>query len=349
MNRKTITALLLMGLVISGPVWSQEPPTEDVRPAITSYWGDTGLLFIPTAEVINARGWSYGVYRTELDFKQGVTDATFYPVTFAVGAGSRTEFFGAFRAVTRIDRDTRPLFAPAATTSESGLVNDYPLVRQDWTGSEFGDAYVGAKVNLMSEYRRQPLALALRGTVKLPTAGEDSVGTGQFDYVADLVLSKEIGRRVELAGFGGYILRGDPTGVSLSDGVRWGIGAGFGARSSVRFTTELHGEEPSDDVVLTSRSVVATDGSVSPILTERESPVNAAFGLTWQHPSGTLLGIGTNYRFGIEDQDRSGWGLQLRIGFHPGVRIFSAPPPVPPPAPRVEAPPPPPPVAEAPK
>ena len=73
--------------------------------------------------------------------------------------------------------------------------------------------------------------MALRGTVKLPTAGEDTVGTGQFDYVADLVLSKEV-RGVELAGFGGYIFRGDPTGVSLSDGLRWGIGAGFGPRSS---------------------------------------------------------------------------------------------------------------------
>ena len=348
MNRIIITALLLMGLTIGGPAWAQDSEDEDVRPAITSYWGDTGLWFIPTAEVIKSRGWAFAVYRTELDFQQGATDATFYPATFAVGVGSRMELFGAFRAVTHIDRDTRPLFAPA-TTSESGLVNDYPLVRTDWTGSEFGDAYAGAKVNLMSEHRRQPMAMALRGTVKLPTAGEDTVGTGQFDYVADLVLSKEV-RGVELAGFGGYIFRGDPRGVSLSDGLRWGVGAGFGPRSSIRFTTELHGEMPSDDAVLTSGALVANDGSISPIITELESPVNAAFGLTWQHPNGMLLGIGTNYRFGLEDQDRSGWGLQLRLGFHPGVRIFRAPPPVPPPAPRVEAPPPaPPPVAAAPK
>ena len=85
------------------------------------------------------------MYRTELDFKQGSTDATFYPATFAVGAGSRMELFGAFRAVTHIDRDTRPLFAPA-TASESGLVNDYPLVRTEWTGSEFGDALRRRKV-----------------------------------------------------------------------------------------------------------------------------------------------------------------------------------------------------------
>lgn len=345
MNRITITALLLMGLTIGGPAWAQDSEDEAVRPAITSYWGDTGLWFIPTAEVIKSRGWAFAVYRTELDFKQGSSDATFYPITFAAGAGSRMEIFGAYRAVTHIDRDTRPLFAPAAA-SEAGIINDYPLVRTEWTGSEFGDAYFGAKVNLMSEHRRQPMAMALRGTVKLPTAGEDTVGTGQFDYIADLVLSKEV-RGVEMAGFGGFIFRGDPTGVSLSDGLRWGIGAGFGPRSSVRFTTELYGEKPADDVALTSGTLIGEDGSIAPISTEIESPVNAAFGLTWQHPNGMLLGIGTSYRFGIEG--RSGWGLQLRLGFHPGVRIFRAPPPVPPPAPRVEAPPPPPVVAEAPK
>ena len=345
MNRIIITALLLMGLTIGGPAWAQDSEDEAVRPAITSYWGDTGLWFIPTAEVIKSRGWAFAVYRTEMDFKQGSSDATFYPITFAAGAGSRMEIFGAYRAVTHIDRDTRPLFAPAAA-SEAGIINDYPLVRTEWTGSEFGDAYFGAKVNLMSEHRRQPMAMALRGTVKLPTAGEDTVGTGQFDYIADLVLSKEV-RGVEMAGFGGFIFRGDPTGVSLSDGLRWGIGAGFGPRSSVRFTTELYGEKPADDVALTSGTLIGEDGSIAPISTEIESPVNAAFGLTWQHPNGMLLGIGTSYRFGIEG--RSGWGLQLRLGFHPGVRIFRAPPPVPPPAPRVEAPPPPPVVAEAPK
>ena len=234
-------------------------------------------------------------------------------------------YFAAIRAVTSVDRDTRPLFAPAAT-SESGVVNEYPLVRQGWTGQNFGDVYVGTEFNLVSEHRRQPMAMAVRGTVKLPTAGEDNVGPGQFDYFFDAIFSKELGRRVELAGFGGYALRGDPGGLSLSDGLRWGIGAAFGARSSLRFTTELHGEIPTDDaVVVLPGSLIGIDGSSSPVLTELDSRVNAAAGVTWQHPSGVLLGVGMNYRVGIDG--RSGVGLQLRIGFHSGVRIFTAPPP----------------------
>ena len=334
----------------SAPVSAQDTSTpQEVRPAITSFWGDTGLWFVPTGEVLKPGGWAFGAYRTEMDFKQGSTDVSYYPGTLAIGLGGRTEIFAAIRAVTSVDRDTRPLFAPAAT-GESGVVNEYPLVRQGWTGQNFGDVYVGTKFNLVSEHRRQPMAMAVRGTVKLPTAGEDNVGTGQFDYFLDAIFSKELGRRVELAGFGGYALRGDPGGLSLSDGLRWGIGAAFGARSSLRFTTELHGELPTDDeVVVLPGSLIGIDGSSSPVLTELDSRVNAAAGVTWQHPSGVLLGVGMNYRVGIDG--RSGVGLQLRIGFHSGVRIFSAPPPVPPPAPRVELPPPPAPkpVVEAPK
>ena len=165
--------------------------------------------------------------------------------------------------------------------------------------------------------------------MKLPTAGEDNVGTGQFDYFADAIFSKEINRSVELAGFGGFALRGDPGGLSLSDGFRWGVGAAFGARSSLRFTTELHGEIPTDDgVVIAPGAIVGIDGSISPIVTALDSRVNAAAGVTWQHPSGMLIGVGTNYRFGLDGE--SAVGLQLRIGFHSGVRIFTPPPPVPP-------------------
>jgi len=350
MNRMKVVALLVTGVIVGGPAWAQDTATtKDDRPAITTFWGDTGLWFVPTAEVIKSRGWAFGAYRTEQDFKQGSTDVSYYPATFAVGVGDRVELFGSARTVTAIDRDTRPLFNPSTANGGGGVVNEYPLVREGWTGTNFGDVYAGAKFNLMSEHRRQPVAMAFRATVKFPTAGEDNVGTGQFDYFGDLIVSKEVNPVIEVSGFGGFALRGDPTGVSLSDGVRWGFGAAFGPRSSIRLTTELHGEVPTDSsVVITPGALAAVDGSISPTETELDSRVNAAAGITWQHPNGMLVGIGMNYRFGIEG--RSGVGLQLRLGFHSGVKIFQPPPPLPPPpAPlRVETPPPAP-VVEAPK
>ena len=71
MRRHTVVVLVIAGLVAGAPAWAQDPsPTPEVRPAVTSFWGDTGLWFVPTAEVLKARGWALGAYRTELDFKQ---------------------------------------------------------------------------------------------------------------------------------------------------------------------------------------------------------------------------------------------------------------------------------------
>ena len=78
---------------------------------------------------------------------------------------------------------------------------------------------------------------------------------------------------------------------------------------------------PLDDAVLTAPgAIVGIDGSISPLITQLDSRVNVAAGLTWQHPGGMLLGVGMNYRVGIDG--RSAVGLQLRLGFHSGVRIF---------------------------
>jgi peptidoglycan-associated lipoprotein len=350
-KRRHIAALLLLMMGFTVPASAQDPsPSTDVRPAVTTFWGDTGLWFVPTAEVIKKSGWAFVAYHTEQQYSEGRTNVAFHPATFAIGVGNRVEIFGALRAVTRVDRDINPLFGVEGAKT-AGVVNEYPRVRQTWTGSNFGDIYVGSKINLMSEHRRQPMALALRGTIKLPTASTDNVGSGEFDYVADLVASKEINQFVELSAYGGYVWRGNPAGMSLTDGERWGAGVAFGSRSALRFTTELYGELPADEGVVTNAgTLVATDGSIAPTRSPMDSAVTAAAGLTWQHPRGVLVGIGATYAFGVEGRNA---GLQLRLGFHSGTRVFTPPPPLPPrpPAPpRVEVPPPPPaPVVEAPR
>jgi peptidoglycan-associated lipoprotein len=348
--RRLILMLMLSGALTAVPAWAQDSsgtPTE--RPATASYWGDTGLWFIPTAETVKPGGWSFSVYRTEFDFRQGVTNVSDWPVTAAVGAGPRTEIFGALRVVTRIDRDLAPLFEPG-NEEDGGVVNERPFVRETWTGNDLGDLLLGGKFNLLTEHRQQPLALALRGTVKLPTADEETgAGTGEFDYFTDVVVSKELSRRVEISGYGGYAFRGDPVGVSVSDGLRWGLGAAFGARSNLRFTAETFGEQLADDNVISVPGVVAgTDGSLAPIFSELQRGVTTAFGLTWQHSSGVSLGAGVTYQFGLEndatttaltgsDSGRDAWGIQFRLGFHNGVRMY-----VPPAAPKIaEAAPPP--------
>ena len=318
---------------------TQPAPAEETRPATTTFRGDTGLWFVPTGEILPARRWSFSVYRVNNDYEQGFTDVSNFPVTFGVGLADRAEIFGAWDVVRRIDRDVRPLFFPSGsgdTLSNGGVVNEYPFVSSQWSGSQLGDFWLGAKVNITSEHRQAPAAFAVRGMIKLPTASTDDegVGTGKLDFAFDGIVSKEVNQRVELSGFAGYIFRGDPDEFDLVDGFRWGFGAGFPTRRSLRFTAELHGEVFSDD------SVEARTFELAPGFSENEGPVNASLGLTWQGSNGMFVGAGLNWNLNLSGREDFGsfdneggdaLGFQLRIGYHPGVRVYVPPPPPPPP------------------
>ena len=323
---------------------SQQPPemAVETRPATTTFRGDTGLWFVPTGEVLPARRWSVSGYRVNFDYNQGFTDVSNWPITIGVGLADRAEVFGSFEVVRRIDRDVRPLFT--SEPESGGVVNDYPFVNEGWSGNQLGDLWLGAKVNLSSQWRQQPAAFAVRGLIKIPTASDDDpgVGTGKLDFAVDAIVSKELNERVELSGYGGMIFRGDPDDVGLSNGFRWGVGAGFPSRRNLRLTAELHGERYLDDTIALSRTLVATDGSIAPSVTSLKSPVNASIGLTWIGGNGLFAGAGLNYRVNLdgrsefasyEDETGDALGFQVRVGYHPGVRIYVAPPPPPPPPP----------------
>ena len=311
---------------------------EDTRPATTTAAGDTGLWFVPTGEVLPARRWSFSLYRTNFDYTEGFTDVSNWPVTFGVGLGDRAELFAAIHAVRRIDRDSRPIFS----NQGGGLANDYPFARGGWSDNQFGDVWVGATINLASQFRQQPVAFGIRGLVKIPTAKDDEegVGTGKPDFAIDAIVSKEINERVELSGYGGFIARGKPDGVELSNGLRWGVGVGLPTRKNLRLTAELHGEAYTDDSLTLSRVLIGEDGSIAPGVTNLKSPINATIGLTWQGSNGVFAGAGVNYRVGLdgrsefgpyEDETGDSIGFQMRLGYHPGVRIYVPPPPPPPP------------------
>ena len=114
--------LSVLVLLAAAPVaHAQQPPTatttQEARPAATetrkatvSVNGDTGLWFLPTAEVLPASKFSLSLYRANRDDGQGYTDVSHFPISVAFGLGNRAEIFGSWTAVTRIDRDSRPLF-----------------------------------------------------------------------------------------------------------------------------------------------------------------------------------------------------------------------------------------------
>ena len=244
--------------------------------------------------------------------------------------------FGSFVLVNRIDRDLRPLFLPSAALSEvGGVVPQNPLARAGWSGNNLGDFWVGAKVNLTSQWRQQPVAFAVRGMVKLPTGDTASgASTGKADFALDGIVSKEINERVEVSGYGGFIVRGSPDEVETTNAFRWGFGAGFPTRKPLRFTAELEGEQYSNDTLVTKQVLTAEDGSFLPVgfISDVRSPVNLHLGLTWQGAGGVFAGAGWNWRMTMDSRDHflsqytNGAGdkmdLVVRVGYHPGVRIY---------------------------
>ena len=204
------------------PASSSAATTEETRPATTTFFGDTGLWYVPTGEVLSHGQWSASGYRRGTNWIQGYTNVADFAGTFAFGVKDRAEIFGSFLVDTRIDRDLRPLFVNDA--SFGGIIDRYPKVNQQWTGDNVGDFYVGAKVNLWSEYRQNPAAIALRGMIKIPTGKVDAgVSTGKPDGSFDLIVSKEAAKLVEMSGYGGYEFRGKPDGFDTpSSAFRWG-------------------------------------------------------------------------------------------------------------------------------
>src|SRR5438477_7025793 len=174
----------------SAPPTSSQSQTE-TRPATTTFFGDTGLWFVPTGEVLPNGKVSVSVYRRGTNWIQGYTNVGDFAGTFGVGIKDRAEIFGSLLVDTRIDRDTYPLFIPTQPDF-GGIIDRYPRVNQHWTGDHIGDFYLGAKINLLSESRQQPVAFALRGMVKVPTGDKDvGTSTGKPDFSIDAILSKE--------------------------------------------------------------------------------------------------------------------------------------------------------------
>src|SRR4029453_2853708 len=71
-------------------------PSPDSRPATTTFFGDTGLWFVPTGEVLPHGKVSASVYRRGTNWIQGYTNVADFAGTFAVGIKNRAEIFGSF-------------------------------------------------------------------------------------------------------------------------------------------------------------------------------------------------------------------------------------------------------------
>ena len=340
------------------PAPTTQSASGEPRPALPTFFGDTGLWFVPTADTLQSHKASFQLFRANWDERQGLTDVNNIGFTAAFGVSERVEVFGSWKVV-RLRRGVRaPTFVPT-DSAFGGVDQNFPYLRRGWSKTLGGTPIVGAKWSVISESRGDAMSLALRPVFMFPS-GTQWGGTSDKAGEIDLVGSREFARNVQLTGSIGGIIRGDPDPFSISDGMVWGVGGIVGTRSRLRGLAEWTGEWVFDEtVVLLRPPYLGDDGSIAPLESGIRDPAYFKFGGVFQARNGMFVYGGANYSQNTGSHSVAGremtnqaWGWDVRIGWHPGVKTYVPPPPPAPeireiirevPAPAPAAPPPPPP------
>ncbi len=344
LNKRSLTAALAAGLLLAGVHEAQsqtsDRPTvrrEDVKtwviqidgkdyeahPATPAYDGSTGLFHLSTAYTLPKGRASFSLFRDNLDRDPKDEDISVHGGTLAFGVTSRLELALSFGFQNRIDADA--LFQP-------GYVNDYPFVSTPWqTGA--GDLKIGAKYKMLDDYLGDPVALAVRGFVKLPTADEKKgLGTGKRSMGVDMMMSKSLGRAADIHGSLGYQWNSDPDSprsIDIANAFKWGVGINLPACSNIQLQAELTGSKYGDAAF------------------KQTSPIDFVIGPVFWFKNGIFVrpAISKNLKFddrGLNSGARSSMGMQFSVGYHPATaccEIAVPPPPPPPPPPPAPAPP----------
>lgn len=305
--------------------------TDETRPALPTVSGDTGLWFVPTAEVLPAGRWSGSIYRANFDRRQGLTDVSHIGLTLARGFGDHVELFGGWRVV-RLARGTQPFFVPN-DPAFGGVQHDYPYLRSGWSGTLGGPITLGGKWSFISQGRGDAMSFASRLMIDLPT-GPAQASTDRITGRLDLIASREFAERIELTGTAGARLRRDTPDFRLPHALAWGLGASFPSRSRVRALVELDGEFLTRDNVQLLTAYTADDGGTAPLLSRAWDPKDFKVGLVYQTQAGWFLHGGANYSVGTGDRTIGGvpvgsnaWGFDIRFGWHRGNAVYVPPPP----------------------
>lgn len=334
--RRLATGCALAALIL-GPAAAAAQESGSTRPAGTTFLGDTGLWFVPTAEVVPARKISVSAYRANFDRTEASSDVSDFVGTLAVGLADRAELFVAFSPVRRIHALQVPV-------RSRGTPADAPLILDRWQQG-VGDLSLGLKLNLWSQGRNQPAAVALRGALTLPTADTDEgLGSGKASGLVDFVVSGEGGSAVEVGAYVGARFRGEPDEVTSTHGLRYGFGLAAPSRAPLRVFAALTGERYFDSTLRSKQAVIQVfppPPTAFPSSFTLANPVDAAFGIQFQSAGGFFIGAGASIGLNTDKIAGNRYGIQARLGYHPGVRVYEppAPPPPPPPPPPANRPP----------
>jgi outer membrane protein OmpA-like peptidoglycan-associated protein len=350
MSVRTVGCWLIVSGMLVAPAAAQSG-SEATRPARPTFYGDTGLWFVPTAETLPARKVATSLFFAHLERPQGATDVNEFGLTTAVGLTDRVEVFAQW-SVVRLRRVVRDPFFDTGNRHYGGVDLAHPSLTTPWSKTMGGPVTLGTKLNLMSQSRDDTMAMAARAMIEFPV-GPSASGTGAIVGRLELVASREIAERVEVTGSVGGLFRRDPKRVdrdnfNLPNTGIWGVGVQFPTRSKLRAVVDLEGGwAVPDRLMVVNGPLVADDGSIAPVNSFPHEPINFKAGAIWQMSRGPFVHGGVSYTSDTENRtvggrqrSHTGWGMDVSVGFHPGTKVYVAPVSAPPPARPVAAAPP---------
>ena len=166
------------------PATAPPAPADATRPATTTFLGDTGLWYVPdrggaaAQALVGQRLLLEHRSRSRLHRHRATSSAR--SATASAIAPSCSCRCGSRRASTATS-----VRSASSPTPPAGRSTNIRAMQDGWSGTTFGDVFAGGKFNILSEYAQAPVALAVRGVVKLPT-GQRRLRQGHVDRQARL-------------------------------------------------------------------------------------------------------------------------------------------------------------------
>ncbi len=297
------------------------------RPALPTINGDTGLWFVPTAETLPAGKWS--VQRVSRELRPPAGSHRRQPDRSHRRRRHRRSLRavrivapGASRPRRAVRRSSRAIRCSAACR------RNIPYVRRGWSGNARRSAHRRRQVEPdLSSARGDAMSLAPRVMVKFPS-GSTWASTNDWDGHLDLVASREFGQQVRTDRHARRrASAATPTSSACPTASRGASARRSRAARAFRALVEWHGEFVIKDNTLVHQAAVRCRGrqrraDCSARFPIRRTSSSAASGRRRAASSCTRA---VNYSSGTEgrvvggiDIDHSAWGLDLRVGWHPG-------------------------------
>ncbi len=236
--------------------------------------GEIGIFSIMSANTVEKGKFSLGASYNNIDRETLDADIAYFTATLGYGLTDKLEVVAAYNFHQRADIDG--IFDPQWSDT---VLNTNPKASDPWIEGA-GDVQIGAKYRFVAESESRP-ALAARAFFKIPTADDDKgLGTGELDFGADLIATKNLAKLVDVSANVGFTLIGSPDNIrgtsgDLSNELRWGIGGKFPSEKFLQGVLEVIGiNYISDDDF------------------PQEDPIDLIAGLQIKPASGIRVGMG---------------------------------------------------------